>query len=184
MASITSRAPDRYSWAVGRRRQEGVLQRRPSAATARGARRRARAASSPTRSIGQPVDLDAVGCHRLVRRAPPACSRVARTAPGPGVRTRTHRVGVAVDELLRPGPARSAGPGRSRRGRRPSARSPTSRWLLTSTVLPCRARWTSTSRIQRMPSGSRPLAGSSRMTVCGSPSSTPASPRRWRMPSE
>ena len=31
-------------------------------------------------------------------------------------------------------------------------------------------------RIQRMPSGSRPLAGSSRITVAGSPSSAAATP--------
>ena len=57
-----------------------------------------------------------------------------------------------------------------------------SRWLLTRTVRPSRARATRTSRIQRTPSGSSPLAGSSRITVCGSPSSTPARPSRWRMP--
>ena len=39
-------------------------------------------------------------------------------------------------------------------------------------------------RIQRMPSGSRPLAGSSRISTSGSPSSACASPSRWRMPSE
>ena len=39
-------------------------------------------------------------------------------------------------------------------------------------------------RIQRMPSGSRPLAGSSRIRTSGSPSSAWARPRRWRMPSE
>ena len=59
-----------------------------------------------------------------------------------------------------------------------------SRWLLTSTVLPPRAKYVRMSRIQRMPSGSSPLAGSSRMIVPGSPSMTPAKPRRWRMPSE
>src|SRR5215210_6330150 len=35
-----------------------------------------------------------------------------------------------------------------------------------------------------MPSGSRPLAGSSRIRTSGSPSSAWAKPRRWRMPSE
>ena len=35
-----------------------------------------------------------------------------------------------------------------------------------------------------MPSGSRPLAGSSRITVAGSPSSAAATPSRWPMPSE
>ena len=39
-------------------------------------------------------------------------------------------------------------------------------------------------RIQRMPAGSRPLAGSSRMSTAGSPRSAWASPSRCRMPSE
>ena len=37
---------------------------------------------------------------------------------------------------------------------------------------------------QRMPCGSRPLAGSSSMRIRGSPSSAAASARRWRMPIE
>ena len=39
-------------------------------------------------------------------------------------------------------------------------------------------------RIQMMPSGSRPFAGSSRITTGGSPSSASASPRRCAIPSE
>ena len=39
-------------------------------------------------------------------------------------------------------------------------------------------------RIQWMPSGSRPLTGSSSITVDGSPSSAVAIPSRWPMPSE
>ena len=35
-----------------------------------------------------------------------------------------------------------------------------------------------------MPCGSRPLAGSSKINVCGSPSSAAASPSRWAMPKE
>ena len=41
-----------------------------------------------------------------------------------------------------------------------------------------------TSRSQRIPSGSRPLAGSSRTRTCGSPSSAVARQSRCRMPSE
>ena len=37
-------------------------------------------------------------------------------------------------------------------------------------------------RIQRMPSGSRPLTGSSSSQACGSPSSADAMPSRWPMP--
>ena len=59
-----------------------------------------------------------------------------------------------------------------------------SRWLESSTVPPRSAKSRSRPRIQRMPSGSRPLAGSSRISTSGSPSSACASPSRWRMPSE
>ncbi len=59
-----------------------------------------------------------------------------------------------------------------------------SRWLETKTDRPSEASALSRSRIQRMPCGSRPLAGSSRISVCGLPSSAAASPSRWPMPSE
>ena len=39
-------------------------------------------------------------------------------------------------------------------------------------------------RIQRMPSGSRPLTGSSNIRICGSPSIAAAMPSRCDMPSE
>ena len=39
-------------------------------------------------------------------------------------------------------------------------------------------------RIQRMPSGSSPLTGSSNISTCGSPSNAAAIPSRWDMPSE
>lgn len=54
----------------------------------------------------------------------------------------------------------------------------------TSTVRPSTASDLSRLRIHRMPSGSRPLTGSSRISVAGSPSSAEAMPRRWPMPSE
>ncbi len=53
-----------------------------------------------------------------------------------------------------------------------------------STVPPRSAKPRSRPRIQRIPSGSRPLAGSSRIRTSGSPSSACANPRRWRIPSE
>ncbi len=40
------------------------------------------------------------------------------------------------------------------------------------------------SRIHRIPSGSRPLTGSSDMRTSGSPSRAAAMPSRWLMPSE
>ena len=54
----------------------------------------------------------------------------------------------------------------------------------TNTVRPSAASSLSRVRIHRMPSGSRPLTGSSRMSVCGSPSSAAAMPSRCPMPSE
>jgi len=39
-------------------------------------------------------------------------------------------------------------------------------------------------RTQTTPSGSSPFTGSSRISVCGSPSRADAMPRRWPMPSE
>ena len=59
-----------------------------------------------------------------------------------------------------------------------------STWLETSTVRPSPAIARRKSRSQRMPWGSRPLAGSSSTSTCGSPSSVAASPSRWRMPIE
>ena len=53
-----------------------------------------------------------------------------------------------------------------------------SRWLDTSTVRPSPASWRSRSRIQRIPSGSRPLSGSSRISTPGSPSKVVASVSR------
>ena len=59
-----------------------------------------------------------------------------------------------------------------------------SRWLDTKIVRPWPARYWRNVRTHRIPSGSSPLAGSSSRSVCGSPRSAAASPRRWRMPSE
>src|SRR5664279_6450610 len=59
-----------------------------------------------------------------------------------------------------------------------------SRWDETKTVLPCAARFLMKVLTQKMPSGSRPLTGSSNSSTCGSPRSAPASPSRCFMPSE
>src|SRR5580693_4312598 len=58
------------------------------------------------------------------------------------------------------------------------------RWLEMRTVRPCEARFFSRPRIQRMPSGSSPLTGSSSSSTAGSPSSAAAMPSRWAMPRE
>ena len=58
-----------------------------------------------------------------------------------------------------------------------------SRWLDRSTVPPRSAKSRSSPRIQAMPSGSRPFAGSSRISTSGRPTSACAIPRRCRIPS-
>src|SRR5580704_7446165 len=58
------------------------------------------------------------------------------------------------------------------------------RWLDTKTVRPSLASCFIRFLIHRMPSGSSPLTGSSRMRICGSPSSATAMPTRWLIPSE
>ncbi|CAM5580761.1 hypothetical protein SFUMM280S_00651 [Streptomyces fumanus] len=54
----------------------------------------------------------------------------------------------------------------------------------TKTVRPSAASAFIRFRTQRMPSGSRPLTGSSKSSTWGSPSSAAAMPSRWPMPSE
>ena len=58
------------------------------------------------------------------------------------------------------------------------------RWLDTNTVRPSFARPRRKRRTQRIPSGSRPLTGSSNSSTPGSPSNVAAMPRRWLIPSE
>ena len=58
------------------------------------------------------------------------------------------------------------------------------RWLETKTVRPSAARAFIRFLIHRMPSGSRPLTGSSNISIFGSPSIVAAMPRRWLMPRE
>src|SRR3954453_19424328 len=58
------------------------------------------------------------------------------------------------------------------------------RWEETKTVRPSAASPMRRLRTQWIPSGSRPLTGSSSITVFGSPRSAWAMPRRWPMPGE
>ena len=81
-------------------------------------------------------------------------------------------------------PAAPAGRGRARRRGCTSARPrPAGGWTGRSS---CRVRAAprSSSRISRMPCGSRPLVGSSSTSSRGWRSSAPARPSRWRIPSE
>jgi hypothetical protein len=57
-------------------------------------------------------------------------------------------------------------------------------WLETNTVRPCAASDFVRLRIHRIPSGSRPLTGSSSSSTAGSPSIAAATPRRCAIPSE
>ena len=57
-------------------------------------------------------------------------------------------------------------------------------WLDTSTVTPAAASSRTRSRISRIPAGSRPLAGSSRISSSGLLSSAEATASRCFMPSE
>jgi len=59
-----------------------------------------------------------------------------------------------------------------------------SRWLDTSTVPPSSAKLRSKRRNHCTPAGSMPLAGSSKTRSVGSPRRAPATPSRWRIPSE
>ena len=57
-------------------------------------------------------------------------------------------------------------------------------WLESSTVMPSSASRRISARMSRIPAGSRPVAGSSRISRRGRRSSAAAIPRRWRMPCE
>ena len=59
-----------------------------------------------------------------------------------------------------------------------------STWLENSTVEPASATRRTSWRTSRISPGSRPLVGSSSTRISGLPSSTRASPSRWRMPCE
>ena len=130
------------------------------------------------------------------RRRPAARPAPVRSQPQADGRPARRPAG----RRLAPGPARV---GRPRRAARPAAALRTSRprsmittssalcatsaswWLETSTVRPCvGVASRRKSRSQAMPSGSRPLAGSSSSSTCGSPRSAVARPSRWRMPRE
>jgi hypothetical protein len=123
---------------------------------------------------------------RTARRSPRRCCAAGH--PGP-TRAAPRRSGTG--RCRAPPWPRPAGAARCRAGSgtwsTPRASS-FSRWEETNTVRPSAARSPSRdrsrSRTQRIPSGSRPLTGSSRMTVAGSPSRAVAMPRRWPRPSE
>ena len=140
------------------------------------------AASSPICSAVKPGDLEQPGldgddARRRVRRA----DRASVVACGERTRTaffdaRRRKSEVFMSAISSPRPITI----------RCSAVSAISliRCEETNTVRPSAARPLSRLRTHWMPSGSRPLTGSSSITVSGSPSSAAAIPSRWPMPSE
>ena len=136
-------------------------------------------AMSPTRSLVVPWASSACRCssssRSARRRAPRPAAPAAGCARGRSrrrgrstARARTRRRAAAVDDQDLVDGLRDLGEhvARDEHG------------------LPLGGEARRKSRSQRTPSGSRPLAGSSRTSSSGSPSSAAASPSRWRMPSE
>ncbi len=115
-----------------------------------------------------------------VHSTPPSSSATTRS----GVGRADQRPGRSAPAAWPARPARPAGRGPSRR---PGCTAPPPRPAGGWTGRPwCRPAFSSTSRsrISRMPRGSRPLVGSSRISSRGLRSSAAASPSRCRMPSE
>ena len=145
----------------------------------------AAAARSPTRSVvvsgtritGRPWASGSPGAGFSPAAASAACNC---SSCGPRTRTdcRARPVNSATEQsaISRPRPMTT----------RWSAVSDisVSRWLDTNTVRPSAASLRMNPRIHTMPSGSRPLTGSSNSSVCGSPIRAPASPSRCDIPSE
>ena len=151
-------------------------------------------------AVGAPQlgDDDAVPGGRPSRSA----SRVASTTYAPSAQALVGEAGerrgsARAPRRRRRGPACPTASSRS--ALLPSAtitpRPMTTRWSATTsiscsrcddsrTVPPRSAKPLSSPRIQWMPAGSRPLAGSSRISTCGSPRRACAMPSRCRMPSE
>ena len=160
-------------WSGGRRPPRARLPPRRARVPARRWRRPA----SPTSSVVRPGTTSSVPS---TRTSAPSRSRAAASSVALGERTRTPVavMRLAIEPLL------------TSRPRWMTTTSSTvcstseSTWLETSTVRPSAAAPRRKSRSQRMPCGSRPLAGSSRTRTSGSPSSVAARPRRWRIPVE
>ena len=112
----------------------------------------------------------------------PACTSVSRKAAACGERTRVPPAARAVNSLT--GPCAMSLPWWMITTSSTSCCISPSTWLEMNTVFPSAANVRRKSRSQRIPSGSSPLAGSSRTSRFGSPSSAPATLSRWRMPSE
>ena len=163
-----------WRWSARRTGPRGRRCRRRAARAARAARRRRRA-RPPRRWPGR-----AGRRRRSLDVSKPARRSAASRAPGSRQRTVVPWPASSACRLssarIRPCPITTR--------RSTVACTSARRWLDSSTVPPPAANSCSSRRIQRMPSGSMPLAGSSRISTAGSPSSAVPMPRRWRMPSE
>ncbi len=158
--------------------------------------RRPRGSTIPTRVRRAGCRLDRRSRRRgRLARPPPAARRrraVLRGAPrfrasacslcAPGARTRTAPVRRAVSSAS--GEIVTSRPLLMMMTSSTVCATSASTWLETKTVFPSAAKLRRKSRSQRTPSGSSPLAGSSRISNSGSPSSAAASPSRCRIPSE
>ena len=143
------------------------------------------AASSPTAAHEMPCSesTDSSPSSESVTVTPSTASASERNLAASGVRTRTASPDAS---LTKPSTVESA-----IKRPRPTTISQSAimlisliRWDETKTVRPSAASERSRLRIQRMPSGSSPLDGSSRISVFGSPSRAAAIPRRCPMPRE
>ena len=137
------------------------------------------AARSPIGAAPRPMTVKVVAAAGANVTSPPArsSSSARRAASGEMTRTwlpapRRRNSVIVVSAISRPRPMTMTW----------SAVSSISfmRWLDTKTVRPSSASLRISVRIQRMPSGSRPLTGSSKSSVAGSPSRAAAMPSRWR----
>src|SRR5215211_822060 len=133
------------------------------------------AACSGGRATRRPAPSSDAGMPAAARTARPrsrSSSRTSRPAPWPLASTSAT------------GPAATQRPRAKMATRSQVWRTSESRWLDTNTVWPSSPRPRSRSRTSLMPAGSRPLAGSSKISTSGSLSSAAARPSRCRMPSE
>ena len=138
-------------------------------------------ARSPTRCASSPVTEIAPDCTGSAF-APSRCS-TSTNSVACGERTIT---ALCVDVFTKSsiGPAAMSRPRPITTSLSAISAISESRWLDTNTDRPEAAKPCNNWRIHWMPCGSRPLAGSSRIRVCGSPSNAAASPSRWPMPRE
>ena len=161
---------------------EGRLERVLPRRRARGARCRPSAARRPMAARRPvpvtPSGVGSGGSLRPRRRRRRAGGAAARPGCAPGPCRAGHGPSSAVDVGDEPAAADD------RRSARRSAPSRSSGATTRTRCGPRRRGPCSRLRIHRMPSGSRPLTGSSSMTVSGSPSRAEAMPSRWPMPSE